>query len=476
MCCYPLGLLQLLGQLLQDGAVSLPHLLDLTLVVLRFLLDVFLQLRHFLLALLSSVSSSSVFSASSSSLRSRFSFSALFRAIFSDSRSSCSSLSEACISRTFFRALFFWLTSPLSSSLLSPTWSASAAARPPSSPADLSAPLAESGAQRSGPGSRWFPRPASSSPSPAPDGSSPPSSVSLNSRMSSSCFFILASVVTFSSCSFCRAASSSSSCSSSQMFTWMCDCIFFFSFTVLWLLSSSSSRRDSRSWRISSSSCFLEARRDLISSASANSSVSACSCSARIISPSTLLCFSFTFTSSSSFACISSSCRVSAADGLEVDDDVGDLQVPLLLQVSQHSGSEEDFTLTDPEEVQVELQGFDLPETGRDACFPSMKPLGMALGVRISYLDTEQGDTLCEDLRSHPLLVVGDDAADEVGVGVPQRGHELGQLLLVQLTHGPEHPLLGLIGGTERRLVHPRNWSRPTIRSTGEEENREETI
>ena len=65
--------------------------------------------------------------------------------------------------------------------------------------------------------------------------------------------------------------------------------------------------------------------------------------------------------------------------------------------------------------------------------------------------------SLCEDLRSHPLLVVGDDAADEVGVGVPQRGHELGQLLLVQLTHGPEHPLLGLIGGTERRLVHPRN-------------------
>ena len=32
----------------------------------------------------------------------------------------------------------------------------------------------------------------------------------------------------------------------------------------------------------------------------------------------------------------------------------------------------------------------------------------------------------------HLLLVVGDDAADEVGVGVPQRGHELGQLLLVQ--------------------------------------------
>ncbi|KAF3846927.1 hypothetical protein F7725_004005 [Dissostichus mawsoni] len=359
-----LRLLQLLGQLLQDGAVSLPHLLDLTLVVLRFLLDVFLQLRHFLLALLSSVSSSSVFSASSSSLRSRFSFSALFRAIFSDSRSSCSSLSEACISRTFFRALFFWLTSPLSSSLLSPTWSASAAARPPSSPADLSAPLAESGAQRSGPGSRWFPRPASSSPSPAPDGSSPPSSVSLKflAFSSSSASFEVISLtrelgvlvlqqqnvlLMFLHLGFSRHFLQLQFLPGGLllMFTWMCDCIFFFSFTVLWLLSSPPP--GGTPGRGGSPPAPASWRPNEISSPRPRQTAP--------ISPSTLLCFSFTFTSSSSFACISSSCRVSAADGLEVDDDVGDLQVPLLLQVSQHSGSEEDFTLTDPEEVQVEL-------------------------------------------------------------------------------------------------------------------------
>ena len=44
----------------------------------------------------------------------------------------------------------------------------------------------------------------------------------------------------------------------------------------------------------------------------------------------------------------------------------------------------------------------------------------------------------------HLLLVVGDDAAQEVGVGVPERGHELGERLLVQLAHRAEHALLGL--------------------------------
>ena len=55
---------------------------------------------------------------------------------------------------------------------------------------------------------------------------------------------------------------------------------------------------------------------------------------------------------------------------------------------------------------------------------------------------------------AHPLLVVGDDAADKVGVGVPQGGHEVGQLLLVQLAHRAEHALLGLVGGTERCVAH----------------------
>ena len=56
--------------------------------------------------------------------------------------------------------------------------------------------------------------------------------------------------------------------------------------------------------------------------------------------------------------------------------------------------------------------------------------------------------------RAHLLLVVGDDAADKVGVGVPQRGHELGQGLLVQLAHRAEHALLGLVSGAERCVAH----------------------
>lgn len=64
---------------------------------------------------------------------------------------------------------------------------------------------------------------------------------------------------------------------------------------------------------------------------------------------------------------------------------------------------------------------------------------------------------MCSFLNAYPLFVVGDDAANKVGVGVSQRGHQLGQLLLVQLPHSAEHALLGLVGGAERRLVHPGN-------------------
>lgn len=52
---------------------------------------------------------------------------------------------------------------------------------------------------------------------------------------------------------------------------------------------------------------------------------------------------------------------------------------------------------------------------------------------------------------SYPLLMVGDDAAEEVGVGVPQRGHQLGERLLVQLADGPEHSLLRLQSGRSER-------------------------
>ena len=63
--------------------------------------------------------------------------------------------------------------------------------------------------------------------------------------------------------------------------------------------------------------------------------------------------------------------------------------------------------------------------------------------------------SLVELIYWYLLLVVGDDAADEVGVGVPQSGHELGQLLLVKLAHRAEHALTGLKG--TRHLRHPCN-------------------
>lgn len=47
-------------------------------------------------------------------------------------------------------------------------------------------------------------------------------------------------------------------------------------------------------------------------------------------------------------------------------------------------------------------------------------------------------------LHIYLLLVVGDDASDEVRLGVVQCGHKFGQRLLVQLSHRAEHPLLGL--------------------------------
>ena len=48
---HPLGLLQLLRQLLQGGGVPLPHVQDLGLVVLGLLVDGLLQLSHLLLSL-----------------------------------------------------------------------------------------------------------------------------------------------------------------------------------------------------------------------------------------------------------------------------------------------------------------------------------------------------------------------------------------------------------------------------------------
>ena len=48
---------------------------------------------------------------------------------------------------------------------------------------------------------------------------------------------------------------------------------------------------------------------------------------------------------------------------------------------------------------------------------------------------------------THPLLVVGDNTADEAGVGVAECGHEAAQGLLVELSHSPEHAPPGAAAG-----------------------------
>lgn len=56
--------------------------------------------------------------------------------------------------------------------------------------------------------------------------------------------------------------------------------------------------------------------------------------------------------------------------------------------------------------------------------------------------------------------MVRDDAADEVGVGVPECGHEVSQLLLIQLTHSAEHTLSAF-----KRSMHGVRHSRHLIQA-----------
>lgn len=60
--------------------------------------------------------------------------------------------------------------------------------------------------------------------------------------------------------------------------------------------------------------------------------------------------------------------QVAPAAGLEPDDDVSDLQVPLLLQVGQHASPEEDLALADAVQVAVKLQSFDLDRGEQAVC------------------------------------------------------------------------------------------------------------
>ena len=65
------------------------------------------------------------------------------------------------------------------------------------------------------------------------------------------------------------------------------------------------------------------------------------------------------------------------------------------------------------------------------------------------------------------LLVVGDDAADEVRAGVVEGLHESVQLLLVGLGHRAEHPLPG--ARPEGRLSRTRHSHAHNLRCQGEQ-------
>lgn len=71
------------------------------------------------------------------------------------------------------------------------------------------------------------------------------------------------------------------------------------------------------------------------------------------------------------FITILLACEVASADALETYDGVCDLQVPFFLQVGQDPSSEEDFTLTHPEQVVIQFQSFDLniDIVSRSLCF-----------------------------------------------------------------------------------------------------------
>lgn len=56
--------------------------------------------------------------------------------------------------------------------------------------------------------------------------------------------------------------------------------------------------------------------------------------------------------------------------------------------------------------------------------------------------------------------MVGDDAPQEVGVGVPERGHQLREGLLVELTYSPKHSFLRLQPSGSK-------WDRPAALSCG---------
>ena len=58
--------------------------------------------------------------------------------------------------------------------------------------------------------------------------------------------------------------------------------------------------------------------------------------------------------------------KVASADGLEVDDDLGQLDVPLLLQLRQHACTEEHLRVPDTVRGRVKVQSLQLQSKGEE--------------------------------------------------------------------------------------------------------------
>lgn len=55
---------------------------------------------------------------------------------------------------------------------------------------------------------------------------------------------------------------------------------------------------------------------------------------------------------------------------------------------------------------------------------------------------------------TYPLLMIRNDAANEVGVGVSESCHQFGERLLVELPNSTEHAFLGFICRAKSCLSH----------------------
>ncbi len=65
------------------------------------------------------------------------------------------------------------------------------------------------------------------------------------------------------------------------------------------------------------------------------------------------------------------------------------------------------------------------------------------------YTSYQAAQTCWRFFSSHLLLMIGDDASDKVRVGVSESGHQICQLLFVQLSYCTEHSLASLDGSMQ---------------------------